>query len=161
MTAYISADLSDRPELIEVCINCHYPDCVGKCPEYRAVEREVYKLPMRRPPAASEYALFEAFGQRRTVSEWARIFGITRTTVVTRMRRNHMSLEEALTRPVRVTKTNYDGIPKTFEIDGETHTIAEWSKKTGVPIKRIYSRLKSGWEPRDAIMKKAIKNGKE
>ena len=36
-------------------------------------------------------------------------------------------------------------------VDGETMTIAQWSKKTGLPAEALRRRVLRGWSPRDAI----------
>lgn len=36
-------------------------------------------------------------------------------------------------------------------IDGESSTVAEWSRKAGVRLDRIYTRLRKGWSHRDAV----------
>jgi hypothetical protein len=37
-------------------------------------------------------------------------------------------------------------------IDGVRLTVADWTKKLGVSEFRIYSRLRAGWKPRDAVL---------
>ena len=47
-------------------------------------------------------------------------------------------------------------------IDGETHTITEWSKITGVPAGRIVARInKLGWEPEKAVTDKKDNRSKQ
>lgn len=38
-------------------------------------------------------------------------------------------------------------------IDGETHTLAEWSRISGINQTLILTRLKRGWTPKDAVFK--------
>lgn len=38
-------------------------------------------------------------------------------------------------------------------INGETHTIAEWSRISGIAQATIGNRLRSGWTPKDAVFK--------
>ena len=38
-------------------------------------------------------------------------------------------------------------------IDGETHTVAEWSRISGIAQTTIGNRLRSGWHPKDAVFK--------
>lgn len=40
-----------------------------------------------------------------------------------------------------------------IEIDGKTRTLAEWCRVQGCYYQRAYRRIKSGWNPIDAIMK--------
>lgn len=37
------------------------------------------------------------------------------------------------------------------EVDGKSRTIADWSRVSGIPAKRIRTRLRRGWCPRKAI----------
>lgn len=36
-------------------------------------------------------------------------------------------------------------------LDGETHTMAEWARKTGISVAAINSRLKSGWGVKETL----------
>lgn len=42
---------------------------------------------------------------------------------------------------------------KLYEVDGETHSLYEWSRISGIKVKTIRARLKSGWSVEDAIFK--------
>ena len=44
-------------------------------------------------------------------------------------------------------------------LDGESHTVTEWSEITGVPRNVIYGRLKSGWDARKALFEPRRKRG--
>ena len=35
--------------------------------------------------------------------------------------------------------------------NGETHTIAEWSRITGIGLSTIFYRIKAGWNPEDIV----------
>lgn len=41
-------------------------------------------------------------------------------------------------------------------IDGETHTVAEWSRISGIKQGTIQYRLAKGWNPKDAVFKPLI-----
>ena len=45
-------------------------------------------------------------------------------------------------------------------IDGETHTLSEWSDIYGISTKTIQSRLRYGWSERDAITTPKRRDGK-
>lgn len=42
-------------------------------------------------------------------------------------------------------------------IDGATHTIAEWSRISGIAQTTIWFRLRKGWNPKDAVFKPVMK----
>jgi len=44
-------------------------------------------------------------------------------------------------------------------IDGETHTLAEWSRISGINQAVILGRLKRGWNPKEAVFKPVDKKG--
>ena len=43
-----------------------------------------------------------------------------------------------------------------IEYKGETHTVSEWSKITGISAKTIWWRINTGWSVEDALTTKAI-----
>lgn len=49
---------------------------------------------------------------------------------------------------------------KRLTIKGETHTVAEWSRISGVGSKTILYRLKTGWIPEDAIFTPPDRNNR-
>lgn len=71
-------------------------------------------------------------GQRTTISGAARMRGITRSGIQYRLKKG-MSLEEAINTPLRKDKT--------YEAEGQVHTLKEWSEIMGVTVNVIYGRL--------------------
>ena len=53
----------------------------------------------------------------------------------------------------RSVQQNNRSVNHLIEINGETHTLAEWSRMSGIPFNRILKRLKRGWDAETAIFK--------
>lgn len=53
-----------------------------------------------------------------------------------------------------MTKKRGDAARILITLDGETRSITEWAKKQGLSKQVISKRLKAGWPPRKAILKK-------
>lgn len=45
-----------------------------------------------------------------------------------------------------------------IEYDGEIHTISEWADITGIRKSVLYSRIKNGWEVKDALTKPVLQS---
>ena len=43
-----------------------------------------------------------------------------------------------------------------LEVDGVSHTIAEWGDATGIQASTIWARLKTGWSPKRAVTEPAF-----
>jgi len=52
-----------------------------------------------------------------------------------------------------ITQNNHRCSNRFETIDGATHTIAEWSRISGLSQSTIGNRLKRGWSPKDAVFK--------
>ena len=133
-------------EVIAICTNCTRSDCPGICDAYRDAFRAARGMgPMRRypeklgtpkehrvatprrerPKQALRYSghrwnqPVEAFGQRRTLKEWAKSAGMSYNMLYNRLYRG-ATLEEALsTEPRRIC------VPEYIEVDGVRHTVRE------------------------------------
>ena len=70
----------DHPALINLCLNCKYKDCIGRCRDYNALMRQLAetgevkvrtrgesKLPTKR--RVNGIALYEYQGEWRSVTE--------------------------------------------------------------------------------------------
>lgn len=53
----------------------------------------------------------------------------------------------------RIIQQNNRSVNHRLEINGESHTIAEWSRISGNPFNRIYGRLRDGWDAESAVFK--------
>ncbi len=89
----------------------------------------------------------EIDGRTETISNWARIKGISVSSIFTRLHKGWNEVD-AITIPMRPKKT----FPE-LELAGETKTIAKWAELYGISADRIDGRLRSGWSVEDAITK--------
>ena len=143
---------SDHPALVELCTNCQYSDCPGICTDFKNKLREIHNIRrIRRRPKAERVNLdgtkyYEAFGERHTIWEWSEIRGIRYKTLYERIRRSGMTMEQALTQPLKKAC-----IPNVFTVGGESRTIREWSEATGISQNTIYARLARGWSVEEAV----------
>ena len=80
---------------------------------------------------------FSHNGETKTLSEWAREFGINRTTLHDRIYKFGYSFEEAVTRPIKVPKNSI-----LMEYNGEIFTQSQFAKKFNTSHQRI-NRLRS------------------
>lgn len=81
-------------------------------------------------------------GRTETLTEWAKILGITPTTLAGRLKK--MSVKKALT---------WKGKFRFLTHDGLTLSTVEWSKRTGIRYPTLMKRLYDGWTVADALTK--------
>lgn len=81
--------------------------------------------------------LYEAFGQRKTLGEWANEYNKDYFLLHRRIHFSGMSLEDALTKEVKNTQTFV-----TYK--DETHNLSEWSKITGINYSTLVLRYDKG-----------------
>jgi hypothetical protein len=79
-------------------------------------------------------------GQALTVSEWADIVGLKYSTLLERLNRG-WSVEQALTLPFGSSPFTQKSREKTLTFNGETRTLSEWAKLTGIPRGTLKGRL--------------------
>lgn len=102
-------------------------------------------------------------GQTKTVSVWAREYGMSPDTLSRRLKYSGMSMEEALHRPVRPCKKS----GRLYPHNGKSQTIPKWSEETGIPITTLRFRFSHGWSVSDALdtppgeRRKSKKDGNE
>lgn len=92
--------------------------------------------------------LIEYNGETHSISEWARIQGMSVDLLKNRISRG-VPIGEALTAPAH---TNEDS-KRRLTINGETHTVEEWSKISGIRKDTIFARLWKGWTDYDAVFR--------
>lgn len=80
-------------------------------------------------------------GETHTIAEWGDILGIRHTTISTRLH-SGWSVERALT-PHKTPKAEYRH-NHALTYNGETLTLAEWARKTGIGTSAIYGRFHAG-----------------
>lgn len=82
----------------------------------------------------------EINGVRKTVSAWAEDSGINKATILSRLKKGRPL--DRLFEPVKnLTSRNPDAI----EINGEKHTVSEWSRRAGIKASTIWKRMARGW----------------
>lgn len=90
-----------------------------------------------------------------TVSEAARLLGVPRETIKSRIRRG-ASAALAISTPVRTVTSSRRGVR--IEYGGQSHTASEWAKIVDVPLKTLLYRLKAGWSNERALTTRVSTN---
>lgn len=85
-------------------------------------------------------------GDTKCLAEWAREIGIKDSTIRSRLARGS-TVEEALGEPVKQPHT----VSTIIDINGESKSVQDWSKVSGISPKMILYRLSAGWTPELAI----------
>lgn len=97
------------------------------------------------PPNRAKY--IEVNGVRKKTSEWAEELGISRKTL--NKRRGLGWTDEEIVQRENARKEIGSALLRTdaptYEFNGETMTLAEWSLRTGIQHRALYRRLKRGW----------------
>lgn len=89
-------------------------------------------------------------GMALCIAEWAERTGISSQCILDRIHNRGWSIERALTTPP------WDGLKmrkgaETYTCNGETKTVAEWSRIVGITLAGIHVRRKRGMSLHDAI----------
>ena len=111
--------------------------------------RDVKRDYTKAPPVKAK--LWEWNGEKHTVGEWAKIYGVQKAMMRIRLttygspERNTDKLESYKHRRAR-----------RFEWNGETHTAKEWAEIFKVPVRTMLGRLKAHNSP-EAVRKKVCK----
>jgi len=120
-------------------------------PEPAPVEAKKVRCPTKSPEEAKRYTYR---GESKTLTEWARAYGMKRSTLKSRLEGAGWPIEKALTEPIQY------GRGKQVEWAGESHTLTEWGKITGVPAGTISHRLfKAHWPVEKALTTPVICKG--
>lgn len=141
-----------HPDVMAVCDDCPYEDCIGICDDYRNAVRKCLGLPpLHRPnykfkQCGATKRGVEINGETHTLKEWAKIYGIECRVLYNRLN-DGMPIEEALSRPVRP-------MGKIIEHDGQAHTLIEWAEMLGVSYTTLYMRLRRGMTVAQAMNQK-------
>lgn len=91
---------------------------------------------------------YEYKGAIKTLSEWAREFGIPRETLRSRIDKLGYSFEEAIAKPYRTQKSNVF-----IEYEGKKYTQAEFSRLANCTQQWIYQLLKRGYSAEEIMNK--------
>ena len=88
-------------------------------------------------------------GNKQTIADWCRDFGIKTATVHQRVR-NGWGIEEAIQTPTGQTGVSFK-LPVMIKCKGRVLTVQQWSEETGLNTSTIYSRLKRGWSKEQVV----------
>ena len=92
-------------------------------------------------------------GSTKTLAEWSKLSNVPYATLFKRL--EHGWDEKDLLKPVGTlynsNKVNRNAYLREIEIDGETKTISEWSKISGLTQATIRSRIEKGWKGEQII----------
>lgn len=89
-------------------------------------------------------------GVTKTIREWSEISGVSMTVINSRIEKFGWNEKEAVFTPARKMRERTGSI--TYK--GETHSISEWSKITGISIQTISNRISSNKYTLDEIFHK-------
>ena len=81
--------------------------------------------------------LYEAFGQYKTLGDWASEYDKDYYLLHSRINLSNMTLEDALTKDVK-------NIQTLVSYKGETHNLSEWAKITGIKYSTLVLRYDKG-----------------
>ena len=81
-------------------------------------------------------SIYEYMGEKHTIAEWARLYGVPYDLLCDRLTREHMSIDMALTKPTQKRE-------RKIEYKGEEHNLREWSEILGIPYYCLRSRFNS------------------
>lgn len=138
----------EPPELIELCTNCESPTCQhGDCEKRRNKLKELNgATAMRREFVAGDYRIVS--GMR--ISEAARLAGVSYARVWHRMRKDGMTLEQAIydathTAPKRGNRPLY------YTAFGRTLTVKQWGARSGINYQTLNTRMRHGMSMEEAL----------
>ena len=98
--------------------------------------------------------LIEHNGVTHTMAEWSRIVGISTKVLHYRLKHGY-SVDEALSLPLNSYKNGQSRF-KTITLNGETHSLSEWSRITGICVSTISYRLKRGFTNEECLSKERL-----
>lgn len=87
--------------------------------------------------------LYTYKGKTMTLPEWSEYYGINIRTLNNRINKYGMSIEEALTKPIK--KKHY------YTYNNETHSLPEWAKLYNLKTKTLEGRLNRGKSIEEAL----------
>lgn len=93
----------------------------------------------------SEAKLYRIGNQEKTLVEWCKFYGAPNRRTWARVNTLGWSLEEALTTPKVIDQGEF------LTVGNVSRTFRWWSKKTGIPLHRLYDRRRSGMTPEQIV----------
>lgn len=152
----------DHPELIKVCLNCKYQDCIGRCRDYVRMKRKLAdtgeikvrtrgepKLPTKRREEGR--AMYEYNGKWYSIKQIAELTGHSPQTLYYRLIQTNGDMYAALDDEAFKRSRSLRYRAQLYEARGEMHTIHEWAEIMGMPYKRLYDRMNRGHTLEEAL----------
>ena len=100
-------------------------------------------------------------GKKQTVANWAHEHGVLPEVLYGRIE-SGWPVEDVIQTPLGDTpKFKRGSSVKVVEYKGESHTLLEWSKITGLSACCIGYRIKAGWTVEDALTKPSLRGAKK
>lgn len=108
---------------------------------------QLFSVSRRRMHSATIMLTHE--GQTHDLTTWAKITGVSKQALRNRVRKK-WDAQRILTTPTHMPKAEPKpkakrSAAKQLTHDGQTRTIAQWSKATGIPQTILHMRERSGW----------------
>lgn len=105
--------------------------------------------------------LITILGQTLTVTEWSQRYEISRSTVLSRIRRGWNPVKAVVT-PAgslpqgpgwisRKAQMSHASNARRVTIGNETHTVSEWAERYGISKWTVFARIYRGWDPAEAV----------
>lgn len=131
---------------------------MGICPEGCSIEREnnakgytpsncFWATRKQQARNKRNNRLLTAFGKTKTLAAWAEEYAINYGTILSRIDRDGLSVEQALTRGNNEPRKNTHWLT----CNGVTRTITEWALRLKTSRSTITGRLNSGMTEHDAL----------
>lgn len=95
-------------------------------------------------------------GESRTLAEWAAVVGIPAGTIRSRLKYG-WPIEQAMTVPIN----DHHRIPRRYEFNGASRTLAEWAEVTGIREITLRLRLYLGWPIERALTEPVHDRGQQ
>ena len=96
-------------------------------------------------------------GLTKTIKEWSDISGVSMTVINARINKFAWNKKEAVFTPARKMRKRTGDI--TYK--GETHSLSDWSKITGIPIQTLSSRISRNFTLDEVFSKDNLKTHKK
>lgn len=132
---YMRENLMYARQVIDVCLNCKRPRCIDNCPEFADAYAAAAKVLEGRPRHYGPPKVYEAYGERHTIQEWADICGMPRSTLDDRLHRGE-TMEQALMPRKRKPQRRI----KLYRAFGERKTLDEWAAAYGIKRSTLDAR---------------------
>ena len=148
----------NKPEVMELCLNCRYEDCMSEagCRERRelilrlARAEGVINGNDLRVEMSTEFTID---GETKTLWRWATESGMVPRTVAKRVSKG-MDIREALSKKAEIGGARHMG--QMYEACGIRMSATEWEKLTGVKASRLRRARRAG-EDYAKILAEALK----